>query len=342
MAQVDLGVAGLLEGAEHEVAQDALLGLSLDAGGEFLIHAGGDGDVFGDLVGAGIAAGALGVAAISASLDALDGESAEAEGVAEGGGELLKLDHAAGVGLLVDAIEGGDAEVLKPGGDALVGGEHELLDEAVGPGALGLGDAAHLALLVELDDRLGEIEVDGAALLAALVHEAGQLAHEFKAGGEGGVAGAGFLVALENGVDVGVGHAGGGADDALDDLEGLDAAGGVELDEATEDQAVFRGAEAANAGGELVGEHGNGAIGEVDAGSAKASLEVEVGRRAHVFRDVGDVDLELVAGAVGVFTDQDGVVEIAGGFAVDGDDGQGAEIAARGDFGLIQQSNGGI
>ena len=77
-------------------------------------------------------------AAISARLDALDGQRAEAERIAEAGGEFFKLDDAARLGLLVDAVERGHAEVLKPGGDALVGGEHELFDEAIGPGALGL------------------------------------------------------------------------------------------------------------------------------------------------------------------------------------------------------------
>ena len=95
----------------------------------------------------------------------LTGSGAEAEGIAEAGGQLLELDDAARLGLLVDAVERGHAEVFEPGGHALVGGEHELLDEAVGPGALGAGDAAHLALLVELDDRLGQIEVDASRAL---------------------------------------------------------------------------------------------------------------------------------------------------------------------------------
>ena len=43
--------------------------------------------------------------------------------------------------------------------------------------------------------------------------------------------------------------------------------------------------------------------------------------------DVGDVDLELVV-SVGELADEDGIVEVAGGFAVDGDDGEVAEVAA--------------
>ncbi len=50
-----------------------------------------------------------------------------------------------------------------------------------------------------------------------------------------------------------------------------------------------------------------------------------------VVADVGDVHVQGVV-AVGQAVDPDGVVEIAGGFAVDGDDGEIAEIAAACEF----------
>ena len=109
----------------------------------------------------------------------------------------------------------------------------------------------------------------------------------------------------------------------------------VELHEAAEDEAVFAGAQAADVGGELLREHGDGAVGEVDAGAAQAGFEIEIGAGANVFGDVGDVDLQLVA-AVGALGDEDSVVEVAGGFAVDGDDGQAAKIAAAGDFVVVE------
>ena len=104
----------------------------------------------------------------------MTGRGADAEGVTEAEGELFKFDDAAGFGHLVNAVDGGDAEAFKPAGDALVGGEHELFNETISPGALGFGDAAHLAVLVELNDGLGEIEVDAAAFIADFVHELGE------------------------------------------------------------------------------------------------------------------------------------------------------------------------
>ena len=99
-------------------------------------------------------------------VEALDGEAARSRGSSRTGGGLLEVDDALGVGHLVDAVDAGDALGFEPGGDALVGGEHELFDEAVGPAALGADDGGHVALGVELDDGLGEVEVDGAAAVA--------------------------------------------------------------------------------------------------------------------------------------------------------------------------------
>ncbi len=144
------------------------------------------------------------------------------------------------------------------------------------------------------------------------------------------VARAGLGVAFQDCVDVGVGHARGGADDAFDDFEALDAAGGVELHDATQDQAVFVGAQAADIGRELLRQHGDGAVGEVNAGAAQAGFKIESGSGADVFGYVGDVNLELVA-AIGAIGHQNRIVEIPRGFAVDGDDGQSAKIDPAGD-----------
>ncbi len=51
------------------------------------------------------------------------------------------------------------------------------------------------------------------------------------------------------------------------------------------------------------------------------------------------MDLEL-EGSVGRSVDEDGVVEVSCGFAVDGDDGQAAEIPPAGNFGEVEMGDG--
>ncbi len=132
-------------------------------------------------------------------------------------------------------------------------------------------------------------------------------------------------VAVEDLLDGGVGHAARAADDALAQLVAGDFALGVDFGDAGENEAVFVGPEGAHAGGERGRQHRHGAVRKVDAGAAQARFEIERGAGTDVVADVGDVDLELPM-AVREWSDEDGVVEVAGGFAVDGDDGEAAEV----------------
>ena len=132
-------------------------------------------------------------------------------------------------------------------------------------------------------------------------------------------------------MDLGVGHAAGGADDALAELELCDLALAVDLGDAGEDEAVFVRAKRTHAGGQGRGEHGDGAVGEVDAGASQPGLKIQRGSRPDIVADIGDVDLELPV-SVGERLDENGVVEVAGGFAVDGHDGEAAEVLAESQF----------
>ena len=116
-------------------------------------------------------------------------------------------------------------------------------------------------------------------------------------------------------------------DDAAREARALDVAVLVEFDERAHDQAVFLRLERADAVGKSFGKHGDGAVGEIDAGAAQASFLVERGAVADVVRDVGDMHLQ-VPRAIFATLDVHGVVEVAGGFAVDGDDGEVAKVFA--------------
>ena len=121
----------------------------------------------------------------------------------------------------------------------------------------------------------GQVEVDGAALHALAVEDQGELAHALEHAGEGGVALAESGVAFEDEVDAGVGHALGAADDAAGELLRDDVAGVVDFEQGGEDEAVGLGLERADVGGELEGQHGHGAVGEVDAGAAHEGFVVD-------------------------------------------------------------------
>src|SRR5207302_2879573 len=89
--------------------------------------------------------------------------------------------------------------------------------------------------------------------------------------------------------------------------------------------------------GKFEREHGDGAVGEVDAGAAQAGFPIQGGVGRDVLSNVGDVDLQFEI-VIGEHADQDCVVEVAGGFSIDGDDRERAEVAAVAEFGA---GNGG-
>src|SRR5271157_1835260 len=148
-----------LKQAQHEVREDALLRLAGNFLRQLLVHARRDVDVLGYLDGLRTAPAAVALAALGAHLHPLHRQRPDAQRIAEPGSDGLEVVNALWVGLLVDAVERGDVLVLQVAGDALVGRQHELLDDAVRDVALRARDALHQSVLVELDDRLRQIEV---------------------------------------------------------------------------------------------------------------------------------------------------------------------------------------
>ncbi len=181
--------------------------------------------------------------------DAPLGEIVYAERVAEGVGKFFKFENLFGVGLFVDAVQRGDAALLEILRDRFVRGEHELFDEAVGNIAHAAGDALHAALFVKLDDRLGKIEVDGAAFAAPLVQQERQLFHAAERADQGLVALGHFRIAFEHLVDVGVGHALDRANYAGGEVRADHLAGRVHFHDYAHDQAVDFWVERADAVG---------------------------------------------------------------------------------------------
>ena len=106
----------------------------------------------------------------------------------------------------------------------------------------------------------------------------------------------------------------------------------VNLHDAGKHEPVDVRAQAADVGRKLERQHGHGAIGEIDAGAAQPRLLIEGRIGRDVVGHVRDVYLQFVVAALDL-PDGDGVVEVAGGFAVDGHDRESAEIAPLLNFG---------
>jgi len=127
-------------------------------------------------------------------------------------------------------------------------------------------------------------------------------------------------VALEDEVDLVVGEAAGGADEAVGEAGGDNVALGVESDVGGFDVAVLVFLEGADAVAEDFGEHGDDVSGEVGAVGALSSFVIEVGVWFDKGGDIGNVDAKEDV-TLGETSEADGVVEVAGVGGVDGDDG---------------------
>src|SRR6202790_57581 len=167
--------------------------------------------------------------------------------IAKGASKFLKFQNFAGVRFFVDAMQRLDAASKKIMGDGAVGGEHELFDEPMRDVAFSARDIDHALLVIEFDDRLGKIEIDGAIFVAPRVEEQCEIAHGAETVGERGITADGFGIALKYFVDVGVGHALDGANDARGHSGTEDTALRVEIHEGAKDQAVFPGLQGTHA-----------------------------------------------------------------------------------------------
>ena len=193
--------------------------------------------------------------------------------------------------------------------------------------ALGAGDALHQTEFVELNHRFGQVEVNRTSALALAIQDHRQGAHVLEVFDLRGVPGARGLVALDHGIHGRVGHSFSGTDHAFVDLVADNLTLVIDFHGAGEHQAVHLWTQTANVGRESKRQHGDGAIGEIDACAAQARFLIEGRVASYILSDVRDVYLQFVVAALEL-PDVDGIVEIAGGFAVNGDDRQGAVVAA--------------
>ena len=243
--------------------------------------------------------------------------------------EARQLAHALRGRRLVHAVEEAERPARELARHRLVGGEHELLDHLVRDRALGAHDLCGSAAEVEHHLGFGEVEVDGAPLPAAGHEQARQRLGALERLDQGAEGGAHPRIAVDQRLaDLGVGQARGASHDGVVEGDRRLPPARIEFQADGLHQAVLVGLQAADAVRQLLGEHGEDAVGEVDARAARAGFQVERAPGGHVVRHVGHRDRQAEARAERL--DQHGVVEVARVLAVDGDDREAAEVEAAG------------
>ncbi len=231
-------------------------------------------------------------------------------------GQLLRLR------IFVHAIDRGDEAIFQFPRHRFVGREHEFLDQLVRFIVLDSLQPDRLARFIEAHFHFREIEIERAGFETAPAQERRQFPGDVQAFAQ--------LVLrrrLQNCVGLAIGEAARAANDGARETEIARPAILPELDEDGMRQAIDVRAQAANAVAEPLRQHGNDAIGQIDAVPAFERFAIERAPGRDVGGHVGDVDAELPAAAVQAF-DVDRVVEIARVVRVDRDDELLAQIFA--------------
>ena len=233
-----------------------------------------------------------------------------------------------GIGGVVEARDVGDVAARELGGDGFVRGDHRLLDELVRDRMDRRMDADHHAVGVEVHLHFGRGDVQREALEAVraeLLRERVEREHQLARLGRAELRGG--RGAVDDLLRLFVGEAQLRADHRARQTALDDDAGGIERQERGEREAVFARHEAADAVGELFGQHRNHLVDQVHARAALARLGIEFGTGAHEMGDVRDVHAEN-APTFGVVLKRERIVEVLGGGGVDRDDELAAQVLA--------------
>ena len=211
--------------------------------------------------------------------------------------------------------------LLQVAGDTFVGRQHELLNQTVRDVSLRARHALHQSVFVELDYRLGQVEVDRPAPHAFAIQDQRQVAHQLEPVNILVIMLPQPRIAFENEFDVCVGHAFRRANHAFIERVTHDFAVRVDLHYARQYKPVHVGPQTAQVGRELHRQHGNRAVGEVNGRAAQTRLEIDSRSLTHIMRNVGDVHLQLEV-ACRQPAHRHSIIEIACRLPIDSNNGQ--------------------
>ena len=220
------------------------------------------------------------------------------------------------------AIDRGDRPILELTRHGFVRREHEFFDQLVRFIVLDAFEEDRLAFLVQPHFHLWKIEVEGSLLETLLAQKGGEFPGHMQP-----LAQLVVRRGAKNRVSLAISQAARAADDRSGEADALRSSVFGELKEGRVGEAVHLRLQAANAVAQSLRQHGNDAIGEIDAVAPVVGFTVQRPARFHVGGDIGDMDTEAPAAAGEPF-DVDRVIEIARIVRVDRDDELVAQILA--------------
>ena len=233
-------------------------------------------------------------------------------------------------GLAVRAINEKLAALLEQFRRRDIGEDHALLDEPMRVQPFRGDDARHLAIGIQDDLALGQVEIERLAQRPGALQRGIRLPQRLQHVLEQRLCG---LVgrAVDRGLGLRVGELGARAHH--DPVQRVPVLLALRIDHHAhrECRPVFHRAQRAEIVGDALGQHRHDAIGEIDGIAALQRLAVERGARRHVGGNVGDGDGEHEAagvGRIGIGHGVDRVVVVLGVGRVDGDERQRAPVLA--------------
>ena len=260
------------------------------------------------------------------------------DAVAERPRELREHAQFFRVRVFVHAVYGRVAALAHELRDRLVGLQHKFLDQLFALAALAVHDLYRLALLIHTDFGLRNVELERAALDAALVERVGQLVHLFRRRHEKGVFRAQRRIARQDLVDLAVGHARGRADDRLGEHGAVAPPVPVELHQGGKREPLHLGVQRADAVRQRKRQHRHHMAGIVDRRAAAVGLLVERAAGRDIVGHVRNVHAEQIMAVVQPLK-RNRVVKVFGVVAVDRKDQlvpQVEPVAGRGQVHLLR------
>ena len=161
------------------------------------------------------------------------------------------------------------------------------------------GHSGHCAELVELDQRLGQIEIDRAPLVALAHQDLGQFPHKLEAFHQRRVAIAQRGIAFEHQMHIRIGHALRARITPRQNSNDTGSPCRSNSIKGRHNQPVRMRIQRANIRSKARTAASGRAVGEVDAGTAQACFGIDRAARPYIMAHVGDMHLQRVSGRSG-------------------------------------------